>query len=51
MRCSGDGTPTRRSISIALSRASRRLTGWWSRIASTIWLPTLCTGLNEDIGS
>src|SRR5262249_58194825 len=22
-----------------------------SRIASTIWLPTVCTGLNEDIGS
>ena len=50
-RCSGDDTPTRRSISIVFSRASRRLTCWWSMIASTIWLPTVCTGLNEDMGS
>ena len=50
-RCSGDDTPTRRSISIVFARASRRLTCWWSMIASTIWLPTVCTGLNEDIGS
>src|SRR5262245_11067961 len=50
-RSSGDDTPTRLSISIARSRASRRLSFWCSRIASMIWLPTVCTGLNEDIGS
>src|SRR5438874_5790096 len=50
-RRSGEDTPTRRRISIVFSRACRRLIAWWSRIASTIWLPTLWTGLNEDIGS
>jgi len=48
---SGEATPTRRSISIALSRrlaAADRLVGAGSPRRSG--LPTLCTGLNEDIG-
>src|SRR5262245_34718567 len=36
---------------MAFSRAARRSTRWCSMIASTIWLPTVWTGLNEDIGS
>src|SRR5215831_13108074 len=38
-------------MSIARARAPRRSISWWSKIASMIWLPTLCTGLNDDIGS
>src|SRR4051794_10724624 len=33
------------------ARASCWPSGWCSRIASTIWLPMLWTGLKEDIGS
>ena len=36
---------------MARSRASCLLTGWWSRIVSMIWLPTVWTGLNEVMGS
>src|SRR5436190_1787775 len=43
--------PTRRSASIAIWRACRLSTGWWSRIPSTIWLPTVWIGENEVIGS
>ena len=48
---SGLGMPTGCSRSIARSRASSLLTGWCSRIASMIWLPMVCTGLKEVIGS
>ena len=51
MRRSGFGMPTLRSTSMPRCRASFRLTLLCSRIASMIWLPTVCTGLNEVIGS
>src|SRR5829696_6897486 len=50
-RPSARGTPTSRSSSMARARAAFALIDWCNRIASTIWLPTVCTGLNEVIGS
>ena len=36
---------------MAFSRAAFLSSSWWSRMVSIIWLPTVCTGLNEVIGS
>ena len=47
----GSAILTRLSISIARSRASRRLAPWCSRTVSAIWSPTVMTGLSEVIGS
>ena len=58
MRCSGIEMPTSRNRPTVMSRASLRLSlrsgcqRWLcSRIASTIWSPTVCTGLKAAIGS
>ncbi len=51
MRRSGEGMRTRRSISIACSRACCFVTGRWRRMPSTIWSPTVKAGLSEVIGS
>ena len=47
------GTPDPPQQSRSPARAPPRAcrAGWWSRIASMIWLPTVWTGLNEVIGS
>src|SRR5215207_7303838 len=58
MRCSGIEMPTSRNRPTVMSRASLRLSlrsgcqRWLcSRMASTIWSPTVCTGLKAAIGS
>src|SRR5918994_266797 len=58
MRCSGIEMPTSRNRPTVMSRASLRRSlrsgcqRWLcSRIASTIWSPTVCTGLKAAIGS
>ena len=43
--------PTLPSVSDAIARASSLLTSWCSSMPSTIWSPTVCTGLNDTIGS
>src|ERR1700682_1141252 len=50
-RRSGEGMPTRSSISIARSAAARCESLRCKATASAIWAPTVCTGLSEVIGS
>src|ERR1700694_45668 len=50
-RRSGEGMPTRSSISIARSAAARCESLRCKATASAIWAPTVCTGLREVIGS
>ena len=46
-RFSGEGMPTRRSISTAFSRACAFFMPWWMRSVSMIWWPTVKTGFRE----
>src|ERR1700694_2396955 len=50
-RRSGEGMPTRSSISTARSAAARCESLRCKATASAIWAPTVCTGLSEVIGS
>src|SRR5215207_5201463 len=43
--------PTRRSSSMVFLRASSCVTDWCSRMASMTWLPIVCTGEKELMGS
>ena len=43
--------PTSRKRSIVISRAFAAVTFWCSKMASLIWLPIVCTGEKELIGS
>jgi len=51
MRFSGEGMPTRDSISTARASAAARSRPRWVRIASTSWNRTVYTGLSDVMGS
>ncbi len=50
-RTCGLGIPTRSSSSTARADAADLLTSWWMRMASTIWSPTVYTGVSAESGS